>query len=107
MYESPNRTIRSKARIIVWSSISGVIALLLLITLFSSMESVGTGKIGVVTNYGKVTGRELSEGLSWIAPWGIESATEYDIKTQRMRFRARQRPRTSRTSTALWYSTIN
>lgn len=83
MYESPNRTIRSKARIIVWSSISGVIALLLLITLFSSMESVGTGKIGVVTNYGKVTGRELSEGLSWIAPWGIESATEYDIKTQK------------------------
>lgn len=68
---------------IVGASLSGVVALLALITLFSSMESVGTGKIGVVTNYGKVTGRELSEGLSWIAPWGVESVTEYDIKTQK------------------------
>ncbi|MCF8783234.1 prohibitin family protein [Rhodococcus ruber] len=47
------------------------------------MTSVGTGQIGVVTNYGKVTGRELSEGLSWIAPWGVEAATIYDVKTQK------------------------
>lgn len=83
MYEQPRQSNSSRARVIVWSAISGVIALLVLITLFTSMESVGTGKIGVVTNYGKVTGRELSEGLSWIAPWGVESVTEYDIKTQK------------------------
>lgn len=80
MYESSNQ---SKTKVIVWSIIAGIIALLALITLFSSMESVGTGKIGVVTNYGKVTGRELNEGLSWIAPWGVEGVTEYDVKTQK------------------------
>lgn len=64
-------------------SVAGVVAVLLLVTLFSSMEGVGTGKVGVVTSYGRVTGRELTEGLSWIAPWGIENVTEYDVKTQR------------------------
>lgn len=60
----------------------GVFLVLGITLLFSSMESVGTGKVGVVTNYGKVTGRELTEGLSWIAPFGIEDVTEYDVKTQ-------------------------
>lgn len=60
----------------------GVFLVLGITLLFSSMESVGTGKVGVVTNYGKVTGRELTEGLSWIAPFGIENVTEYDVKTQ-------------------------
>lgn len=60
-----------------------ILSILGLITLFSAMNSVGTGKVGVVTNYGKVTGRELGEGLSWIAPWGVESVTDYDIKTQK------------------------
>lgn len=61
-----------------------VFAVLGLTWLFSSMTSIDTGKIGVVTNYGKVTGKELSEGLTWIAPFGIESVTEYDVKTQKV-----------------------
>jgi len=68
-----------------WAFI-GLIAVLIVLgltTLFTSMTSVGTGQVGVVTNYGKVTGRELSEGLSWVTPWGIESATIYDVKTQK------------------------
>lgn len=63
--------------------IVGVIVLILLVTLFSSMRSIGTGDVGVVTRYGKVTGRELNEGLSWVAPWGANSVTVYDIKTQK------------------------
>ena len=62
----------------------GALVLIALITLFSSMRSIDTGKIGVVTSYGKVTGRELGEGLSWVAPWGVNSVTEYDIKTQKV-----------------------
>lgn len=57
-----------------------VLVILGVVTLFSSMRMVGTGEVGVVTQYGKVTGRELSEGLSWVAPWGINNVTKYDVK---------------------------
>lgn len=69
-------------RYITWGVV-GVLFLLGLITLLSSMRSVDTGRVGVVTRYGKVTGRELNEGLSWVAPWGINNVTEYDVKTQK------------------------
>lgn len=62
----------------------GALAFLALITLLTAIRSVDTGKIGVVTSYGKVTGRELSEGLSWVAPWGVNNVTVYDIKTQKV-----------------------
>lgn len=57
-----------------------VLVILGVITFFSSMRMVGTGEVGVVTQYGKVTGRELGEGLSWVAPWGINNVTKYDVK---------------------------
>ena len=62
----------------------GALILLALITFFSSMRSVDTGRVGVVTAYGQVTGRELTEGLSWVLPWGLNNVTEYDIKTQKV-----------------------
>lgn len=62
----------------------GALVLLGIITFFSSMRSIDTGKIGVVTQYGQVTGRELNEGLSWVAPWGVNNVTTYDIKTQKV-----------------------
>ena len=61
----------------------GILVLLGVITLFSSMRSVDTGQVGVVTQYGRVTGRELSEGFSWVAPWGINNVTVYDVKNQK------------------------
>lgn len=60
-----------------------LVALLGLITFLTSLRSVETGSIGVVTSFGKVTGRELSEGISFVAPWGFNNVTEYDIKTQK------------------------
>jgi len=62
----------------------GALVLLALITFFSSMRSVDTGRVGVVTQYGSVTGRELTEGLSWVLPWGLNNVTEYDVKTQKV-----------------------
>lgn len=64
-------------------SIAVIVFIVLFITLFSSTQTVDTGKIGVVTSYGKVTGRELGEGFSWVTPWGVDNVTEYDVKTQR------------------------
>lgn len=61
----------------------GIVLIVGLITFFSSMRTVDTGRVGVVTNYGRTTGRELSEGLSFVAPWGADNVTEYDVKTQK------------------------
>lgn len=68
---------------IVSLALVGILVLIGVVTLFSSMRSVDTGRIGVVTSYGKVTGRELEEGFAWVAPWGINNVTEYDVKTQK------------------------
>lgn len=66
---------------VVALTLVGILVLLGVITLFSAMRSVDTGKVGVVTQYGRVTGREIEEGFAWVAPWGINNVTEYDIKT--------------------------
>lgn len=60
-----------------------LVLVLIAITLFSAIRLVDTGKVGVVTSFGRVTGRELSEGMSWVVPWGVNSVTEYDIKIQK------------------------
>lgn len=72
-------TIPNRRKLWLW----GAVALFILVGLLTSVKAVGTGKVGVVTSYGRVTGRELSEGLSVIAPYGINTATVYDIKVQR------------------------
>lgn len=61
----------------------GVLVVLGVTTFFSSMRSVGTGEVGVVTQYGKVTGRELDEGLSFVQPLGVNQVTIYDVKNQK------------------------
>jgi len=63
--------------------IATVVALFLIITFFTAVRIVGTGQVGVVTQYGRVTGRELTEGLSFVAPWGVNNVTVYDIKVQK------------------------
>jgi prohibitin 1 len=62
---------------------AGFLAIILLITILSSVRFVGTGQVGVVTQYGKVTGRELGEGAHLVAPWGINRITKYDVKVQK------------------------
>lgn len=62
--------------------LGGVVVLLVVVGL-TSIVTVGTGQIGVVTNYGRVTGRELGEGLAFKLPLGIESVSVYDIKVQK------------------------
>lgn len=74
----------SKIRRIVKFSAIGALVLIALITFTTATVNVNTGKIGVVTQYGRVTGRELSEGFNWVAPWGANDVTMYDIKTQKV-----------------------
>ena len=58
----------------------GVVAFLLVILLFSSVTRVGTGHVGVLTLFGKVTGETLAEGIHLINP--LKTNNELSIQTQ-------------------------
>ena len=75
--------LRNKEGGYVGAAIVLIVVVLGLVTFLTSLRSVDTGKIGVVTAFGRVTGRELGEGISNVAPWGFNNVTEYDIKTQK------------------------
>lgn len=51
----------------IWSGVSVAVAFLIILT--GSFISVGAGETGVVTQFGKVTGRELQPGLSIVTPF--------------------------------------
>ena len=61
----------------------GLPPLLAIVFLLTSIRVVDTGESGVVTRFGKVTGRELSEGIHLVVPFGIEQVSVYDIKIQK------------------------
>src|SRR5579863_9081792 len=58
----------------------GIAAFLLVILLFSSVTRVGTGHVGVLTLFGKVTGETLGEGIHLINP--LKTNNELSIQTQ-------------------------
>jgi prohibitin 1 len=58
----------------------GLAALLLVILLFASVTRVGTGHVGVLTLFGKVTGETLGEGIHLINP--LKTNNEMSIQTQ-------------------------
>lgn len=60
-----------------------LLVLFAVITFFTSLRFVGTGEVGVVTRFGKVTGRELNEGVHLVLPWLFERASIYDVKVQK------------------------
>jgi prohibitin 1 len=54
--------------------------LILIILLFNSVTRVGTGHVGVLTLFGKVTGETLGEGIHLINP--LKTNNEMSIQTQ-------------------------
>lgn len=60
-----------------------LVLVILALIAFTAIRQVGTGQIAVVTRFGKVTGRELGEGLHLVAPLGIDKVVRYDIKVQK------------------------
>lgn len=58
-------------------------ALLLVLAVTTSIKQVGTGQLAVVTRFGKVSSRELGEGLHAVAPFGIDKMVRYDVKVQK------------------------
>jgi regulator of protease activity HflC (stomatin/prohibitin superfamily) len=68
----------------------GAITLLLLVFLvivgFNSVSCVTTGHVGVITVFGKVTGRTIGEGIHVVNP--LARVHQLDIKTQEIKERA-------------------
>jgi prohibitin 1 len=66
----------------------GLLALLVLLLILaaSSSSCVSTGHVGVVTMFGRVTGRTLPEGLHFVNP--AASVTQLDVKTMELKERA-------------------
>jgi prohibitin 1 len=58
----------------------GIVAFLLVILIFSSITRVGTGHVGVLTLFGKVTSETLGEGIHLINP--LKTNNEMSIQTQ-------------------------
>src|SRR5579859_6571657 len=58
----------------------GTLALLLVILFFNSITRVGTGHVGVLTLFGKVTGETLGEGMHVINP--LKTNNELSVQTQ-------------------------
>jgi len=58
----------------------GILAFLLVILLFSSITRVGTGHVGVLTLFGRVTGETLGEGIHVINP--LKTNNEMSVQTQ-------------------------
>jgi len=61
----------------------GIAAFLLVILLFSSVTRVGTGHVGVLTLFGRVTGETLGEGIHLINP--MKTNNELSIQTQTLK----------------------
>lgn len=60
-----------------------IVAVVLFVLLLAvcSITTVGTGKIAVMTRFGRVTGQELGEGLHFKLP--TDKANKYDVKVQK------------------------
>lgn len=64
-------------------TVAAILVLFVLPFLLSSIVVMGTGEVGVVTSFGKVTGKELSEGISLKLPAPFEEIHKFDIRVQK------------------------
>lgn len=63
--------------------IAGVVGIILLIVLFSSIATIPTGFVGVKTRFGKVQETMINEGFNLKAPF-IEKIVKIDCRTQKI-----------------------
>ena len=72
-----------EGKMVVKYSIISVIVLFLIITLCSSFKTVPTGYVGVKTQFGKVQGDMLNEGINFKVPY-IEKIVLIDCRTKKV-----------------------
>lgn len=72
-----------EGKMVVKYSIISVIALFLIITLCCSFKTVPTGYVGVKTQFGKVQGDMLNEGINFKIPY-VEKIVLMDCRTKKV-----------------------
>lgn len=60
-----------------------IVALVLLVVFFNSVTRVGTGHVGVLTLFGRVTGETLPEGMHLINP--LKTNNQMSVQTQTLK----------------------
>jgi regulator of protease activity HflC (stomatin/prohibitin superfamily) len=68
---------------VIANIVMGILGLVILITFFSSYVTIKQGEVGVVTRFGKATGREMGAGFNWKAPF-VERVIRMDTKIKRV-----------------------
>mgnify|MGYP001244564640 len=63
--------------------LTALVVVTLIVALLTGIRQVGTGQLAVVTRFGKVTNRELGEGIHLVSPFGIDQVSRYDVKVQK------------------------
>ena len=63
--------------------IIGVVGVLIIITIFASITTVGTGEVGIKTRFGKVQDEMIQEGINLKVPF-IERIIKIDCKTKKI-----------------------
>lgn len=58
------------------------VAILVLVFLSRFFVTISAGFVGVVTQFGRVTGRTLDPGLHWLAPW--QACERFDCRVQKV-----------------------
>ena len=59
------------------------VVLVVVVALIGSTKTIRQGEVGVVTRFGKATGREMEAGLNWKAPF-IDSVVRMDTKIKKV-----------------------
>jgi prohibitin 1 len=73
-------------RIVRRGALSMLALLLVALAAFNSLSCISTGHVGVITLFGKVTGRTIGEGIHIVNP--LSRVHELDIRTQEIKERA-------------------
>lgn len=81
--ESGRRIVDVNPRLVLRNLGFLVLALLIVILIFSSIARVESGHVGVLTLFGRVTGEVLSEGIHLVNPF--KSNHEMSIRTQEIK----------------------
>src|SRR5438445_2119869 len=84
IFDSPRgRVVDANGGVVIRLIGLGIAAVLLVIVLFNSVTRVGTGHVGVLTLFGRVTGEKLGEGIHLINP--LKTNNEMSIQTQTLK----------------------
>jgi prohibitin 1 len=80
---APGRVIDINGSPIIRIAALAIIAVVLVIVLFSSVARVESGNVGVLTLFGRVTGEVLPEGIHLVSPF--KTNNEMSIRTQEIK----------------------